>query len=93
MKNPTVNPFVYKYCHDLIDTKCSDDKSDDADMLECLIELKPEMKNKKCRASVEHLQLLRLKDFNFTPKFKSQCHEHVVRNCKKDKKMTAASVS
>ncbi|CAG7726469.1 unnamed protein product [Allacma fusca] len=84
MRNPTINPYLYKYCRQIIDNKCSEDKSEDSDLLQCLIELKPEMKksdDKKCRASVEHLQLLRLKDIYFSPKFKSQCHEHVVRNC------------
>lgn len=94
MRNPTVDPFIWRHCKDVIENKCSEEKSDDGDgdMLECLIDYKGEMKNKKCRASVEHLQLLRLKDISFSPKFKTQCHESVVRFCNNERPITAGKV-
>jgi Golgi apparatus protein 1 len=82
MKNPVVDPFIWRHCREYIEDKCSGDKSEDEDdVLECLIELKSEMKNKKCKVSVEHLQLLKIKEIRFTPKFKSQCQSDVVRYC------------
>ncbi|ODN04277.1 Golgi apparatus protein 1 [Orchesella cincta] len=92
MKNPTVDPFIWRHCRDIIESKCADEKSDDTDMLECLIDYKSEMKSKKCRASVDHLQLLRLKDINFSPKFKTQCHESVVRFCNDMRPITAGKL-
>lgn len=41
-KNPTVDPFIWRHCRDYIEDKCDEDKSDDEDILDCLIDLKPE---------------------------------------------------
>lgn len=81
MKNPTVDPFIWRHCREYIEGKCDGDKSEEDDVLDCLIDLKPEMKNKKCRISIEHLQLLKLKEIRFSPKFKLQCQSDVIRYC------------
>lgn len=82
MKNPTVDPFLWRHCRDYIEDKCGKDKSsEDDDILDCLVDLKPEMKNKKCRVSIEHMQLLKLKEVRFSPKFKVQCQSDVIRYC------------
>jgi hypothetical protein len=85
MKSPTIDPFIWKHCHEVIEQKCSEDKSDDQDLYECLVEQKHDMKNKKCRISIEHLQLIRLKQIKFSPKFKSQCEADVIRYCSNKK--------
>lgn len=55
-------------------------------MMECLISHKnePELKqDQKCRAAVEHFQLISLKNYHFTYKFKEACRPHVMRHCPK----------
>jgi hypothetical protein len=69
-----------------------DDEDDDEDVLQCLVKLKPDMKNKMCRARVEHLQLLQLKNIQFSDKFKALCHADVIRRCTEDKPVTASKV-
>lgn len=54
--------------------------------MECLIEHKndPDIrKDYKCRAAVEHFQLISLKNYRFTSKFKEACKPHVMRRCPK----------
>eukprot|EP00057_Strongylocentrotus_purpuratus_P032550 XP_788026.3 PREDICTED: Golgi apparatus protein 1 [Strongylocentrotus purpuratus] len=36
----------------------------------------------KCQASIEHFQLIQLKDYRFTFKFKESCHKDVLKLCK-----------
>jgi len=94
MKNPTVDPFIWKYCRDVIENKCSEDKSDDEDLLDCLAEQKHDIKSKKCKVSIEHFQLIKLKDVKrFSPKFKSNCESDVIRYCSsKDQQLTSNKV-
>lgn len=95
LRNPTVDPFIWRHCKDILEGKCGgvgvgdSDKSEEGDVLECLIDNKQEIRNKKCRSSVEHLQLLSLKDISFSAKFKQQCHESVVRFCNDKRPITA----
>lgn len=59
-------------------------KKDDDDVMECLISHKnsPEIKaNVKCRAAIEHEQLISLKNYRFTRKFKNACKINVARFC------------
>ena len=74
-----------------IENEEDDDEEEDS-VLQCLIKLKPEMKSKNCRARVEHLQLLQLKNFQFSPKFKALCHADVIRRCTDEKPFTASKV-
>lgn len=55
-------------------------------MMECLIEHKNEFDSRsdyKCKAAVEHFQLISLKNYHFTFKFKEACRPHVLRLCPK----------
>lgn len=61
-------------------------KKEEDDVMECLISHKndPEIKaNVKCRAAIEHEQLIALKNYRFTRKFKNACKSYVVRFCPK----------
>ena len=57
------------------------------DVMSCLIKSKqdPEM-NEKCRAGIEHHQLLTLKDYRFSFKFKQACKEDVEAICEEQSK-------
>lgn len=59
-----INPWIMKYCGKIIDTLCSHEEEDS--IMDCLIENKnnPVIKsNPSCRASIEHFQLISLKDY------------------------------
>lgn len=61
-------------------------KNDEDEVMECLISHKndPEIKaNVKCRAAIEHEQLISLKNYRFTRKFKNACKSYVIRYCPK----------
>ncbi|CAG9814540.1 unnamed protein product [Phaedon cochleariae] len=75
-----LNPFISKYCNMIIESLCGND----ADVMECLIENKNHAQVKArpaCRASIEHFQLISLKDYKFNNKFKMACKSHAMRLC------------
>ncbi|KAK9511032.1 hypothetical protein O3M35_005681 [Rhynocoris fuscipes] len=79
-----LNPIITSNCKEVINELCSNVQIKDQDVMDCLIEKKndPLMKlHLKCRASVEHQQLISLKDYHFTYKFKKACKVHVSRFC------------
>ncbi|KAL4715182.1 hypothetical protein ACJJTC_012229 [Scirpophaga incertulas] len=84
-----LNAIVNNNCRVPIERLCSSEfkaKKDDDDVMECLINHKndPEIKaNAKCRAAIEHEQLISLKNYRFTRKFKNACKAYVVRYCPK----------
>lgn len=58
------------------------------DVMDCLIKNKndPEMKSElKCRAAVEHFQLISMNDYRFTLSFKEACRSTVIRYCPKSR--------
>ncbi|XP_059622678.1 Golgi apparatus protein 1 isoform X2 [Phlebotomus argentipes] len=58
--------------------------TDEGEMMECLISHKndPGMREDlKCRAAVEHFQIISLKNYHFTFKFKEACKTYVTRFC------------
>lgn len=57
---------------------------DEGDMMDCLIKHKNEVdvrEDYKCRAAIEHFQLISLKNYHFTYKFKEACRTYVMRFC------------
>lgn len=80
-----LNPFISKYCKKMIDTLCNSENLNEGDtVMDCLIENKnnPLVKsNPVCRGSIEHFQIISLKDYHFTYKFKVACKPYVVRLC------------
>ncbi|XP_055943166.1 Golgi apparatus protein 1-like isoform X2 [Argiope bruennichi] len=72
--------ILHKHCNDLLAKDV-----DQGDLIQCLILHKnePEMKmNPKCRISVEHFQLISLKNYKFSYKFKEACKKDVLHLCK-----------
>ncbi|XP_015515645.1 Golgi apparatus protein 1 [Neodiprion lecontei] len=82
-----LNPVISSACEHIMEKHCEVELRagrDEGDLMECLIEHKndPDLrKDYKCRAAVEHFQLLSLKNYRFTYKFKEACRPHVVRWC------------
>ncbi|XP_038208318.1 Golgi apparatus protein 1 [Zerene cesonia] len=85
-----LNAIVSTNCRVPIEKLCSSELKSKTEMddgiLDCLIRRKsdPEIKtNLKCRAAIEHEQLISLKNYRFTRKFKNACKSYVLRFCPK----------
>ncbi|KOB78150.1 putative golgi apparatus protein cysteine-rich fibroblast growth factor receptor [Operophtera brumata] len=84
-----LNTVVNVNCRVPMERLCSSElknKKDEDDVMDCLISHKndPEIKaNVKCRAAIEHEQIISLKNYRFTRKFKNSCKSYVVRYCPK----------
>jgi len=68
-----------KHCDSLLKTG-----KDEGEIMECLISYKndPDLReDTKCRAAIEHFQIISLKNYHFTYKFKEACRPHVIRFC------------
>lgn len=78
-----LNPLIRSACSDALDKYCGNIMSgrEDGDVMDCLISLKNDVlkPNVKCRAAIEHFQLISLKNYVFTFKFKEACRPHVSR--------------
>ncbi|XP_041454489.1 Golgi apparatus protein 1-like isoform X2 [Lytechinus variegatus] len=72
-------PMLRKFCQDKLKAK----RVDEGEALKCLIEHKNDDEMEaKCQASIEHFQLVQLKDYQFTFKFKESCRKDVLKLCK-----------
>ncbi|XP_068621260.1 Golgi apparatus protein 1 [Battus philenor] len=84
-----LNAIVSSYCRIPIEKLCTSElkgKKDEDDVLDCLIAHKNDAEvkaNNKCRVAIEHEQLISLKNYRFTRKFKNACKSYVVRFCPK----------
>lgn len=84
-----LNPVINTVCKDAMNTYCSailNQDKDEGEMMECLISHKndPDLRqDQKCRAAIEHFQIISLKNYVFTYKFKEACRPHVSRFCAK----------
>ncbi|KZS17605.1 Golgi apparatus protein 1 [Daphnia magna] len=81
-----LNPFITTYCSRFLETHCQDemDDGDEGQVMECLVEYKMNTEttmNSKCRAAVEHFQLIALQDFRFSAHFKRACKLDISRLC------------
>lgn len=82
-----LNPLIMSVCQGVMERHCEAELkmgNDEGDIMECLIEHKnePDMRaDYKCRAAVEHFQIISLKSYHFTYKFKEACRLHVKRYC------------
>ncbi|KAM7332474.1 hypothetical protein ACRRTK_009182 [Alexandromys fortis] len=65
----------------------ADNQIDSGDLMECLIQNKHQKDmNEKCAIGVTHFQLVQMKDFRFSYKFKMACKEDVLKLCPNIKK-------
>lgn len=79
-----LSPIIMTYCQGAMNHYCDKESRDNGDMMECLIAHKndPEMRQDlKCRAAVEHFQIISLQDYHFSYKFKEACRPYVIRFC------------
>lgn len=86
-----LNPVISAACQHVVERHCEEVLKygkDEGDMMECLIEHKNDLdlrSDYKCKAAVEHFQLISLKNYHFTYKFKEACRPSVKRWCPKSK--------
>lgn len=81
-----LNPIIMSVCSEAMTTHCGHilKRKDDGDMMDCLISHKNDAdlrQDLKCRAAIEHFQIISLKNYHFTYKFKEACRPYVVRFC------------
>uniref|UniRef100_A0A672PTQ6 Golgi apparatus protein 1 n=1 Tax=Sinocyclocheilus grahami TaxID=75366 RepID=A0A672PTQ6_SINGR len=70
-------PVIQSHCHDV-----ADNQIDTGNLLECLVQNKHQREmNDKCAVGVTHFQLVQMKDFRFSYKFKMACKEDVLKLC------------
>uniref|UniRef100_A0A8C1QVT7 Golgi apparatus protein 1 n=1 Tax=Cyprinus carpio TaxID=7962 RepID=A0A8C1QVT7_CYPCA len=75
-------PVIQSYCHEV-----ADNQIDTGDLMECLVANKHQKEmNEKCSVGVTHFQLIQMKDFRFSYKFKMACKEDVLKLCPNIKK-------
>ncbi|KAH8373528.1 hypothetical protein KR009_012405 [Drosophila setifemur] len=82
-----LNPVIMNVCGEAMQQHCSailKSGKDNGDMMDCLIAHKNDAdlrKDLRCRAAIEHFQIISLKNFHFTTKFKEACRPFVQRFC------------
>ncbi|XP_058449131.1 Golgi apparatus protein 1 isoform X1 [Malaya genurostris] len=82
-----LNPVIMAVCGDAMQKHCAEilkTGKDEGDVMECLISYKndPDLRNDiKCRSAIEHFQIISLKSYHFTYKFKEACRPYVTRFC------------
>uniref|UniRef100_A0A667Z3W1 Golgi apparatus protein 1 n=1 Tax=Myripristis murdjan TaxID=586833 RepID=A0A667Z3W1_9TELE len=75
-------PVIQAHCHEV-----ADNQIDTGDLMECLVQNKHQKEmNEKCAVGVTHFQLIQIKDFRFSYKFKMACKEDVLKLCPNIKK-------
>uniref|UniRef100_A0A3Q1I7W5 Golgi apparatus protein 1 n=1 Tax=Anabas testudineus TaxID=64144 RepID=A0A3Q1I7W5_ANATE len=75
-------PVIQAHCHEV-----ADNQIDTGDLMECLVQNKHQKEmNEKCVVGVTHFQLIQIKDFRFSYKFKTACKEDVLKLCPNIKK-------
>ncbi|XP_061532924.1 Golgi apparatus protein 1 isoform X3 [Phycodurus eques] len=75
-------PVIQAHCHEV-----ADNQIDSGDLMECLAQNKHQKEmNDKCSVGVTHFQLIQVKDFRFSYKFKTACKEDVLKLCPNIKK-------
>uniref|UniRef100_A0A4W3HCX1 Golgi apparatus protein 1 n=1 Tax=Callorhinchus milii TaxID=7868 RepID=A0A4W3HCX1_CALMI len=76
------DPVIQGYCHEV-----ADNQIDTGDLMDCLVQNKHQKEmNEKCAVGVTHFQLIQMKDFRFSYKFKMACKEDVLKLCPNIKK-------
>ncbi|CAG01086.1 unnamed protein product [Tetraodon nigroviridis] len=75
-------PVIQAHCHEV-----ADNQMDSGDLMDCLVQNKHQKEmNDKCAVGVTHFQLIQIKDFRFSYKFKTACKEDVLKLCPNIKK-------
>ncbi|XP_064105225.1 Golgi apparatus protein 1-like [Macrobrachium nipponense] len=99
-KDTGLNAQLTLQCASVVPQICKSESqqpvgSEDGGLLDCLIRHKNvEVMGPypKCKAVIEHFQLLALKDYTFSPRFKEACSPDVAKFCNKPKPKNKADV-
>nr|XP_045603883.1 Golgi apparatus protein 1-like [Procambarus clarkii] len=97
-KDTKLNAQLTIQCAAAIPQMCKEESQpggDDGALMECLIHHKNVETMKlypKCRAVIEHFQLITLKDYTFSPRFKEACQADVAQLCSRPKPKNKADV-
>ncbi|KAK9869440.1 hypothetical protein WA026_003195 [Henosepilachna vigintioctopunctata] len=90
-RNVELNPYIMAHCRLEMKQLCGYVLGkDEGNVMECLISHKNDpviRENPACRASIEHFQIISLKNYKFTFKFKMACKKHGMRFCGSAKSM------
>ncbi|XP_028417927.1 Golgi apparatus protein 1-like [Dendronephthya gigantea] len=79
-----LDKVMVKHCSEMVKEFCSDllKKNDVDGILPCLYNNKYDHRmDKKCRAELDHRELIELKDYQFSSKFKKACRKDVQTHC------------
>ncbi|PAV55880.1 hypothetical protein WR25_13801 [Diploscapter pachys] len=84
-KDTKLNRVLVKACRPVIQNYCNqhiNEEIDHGDVMECLSMHKdaPEM-NSKCHSYVNHFELVSIRDYHFSYKFKEACEPDIVKYC------------
>jgi Golgi apparatus protein 1 len=86
-KDIRLDQALIKNCQAIIDTECADEKTDDGNLFECLVKEKNNPNtNEKCKAGIEHHQLINLEDVRFNYKFIRNCKPNIEEFCSGEEK-------
>ncbi|ELT94856.1 hypothetical protein CAPTEDRAFT_177499 [Capitella teleta] len=89
-EDPTLDRMLRDACSPMIKQFCStliSDNADPGEVMRCLVDNKYDPKMApKCRAGVEHHQIITLEDYRFSLKFKESCKDDVAHQCRGMKK-------
>lgn len=97
-KDTKLNAELTIQCASAIPQMCkgeSQSGNEDGALMDCLIRHKNVETMKlypKCRAVIEHFQLITLKDYSFSPRFKEACQGDVAQLCSRQKPKNKADV-
>ncbi|WAR13033.1 GSLG1-like protein [Mya arenaria] len=84
-----LDTILMKACTPMIKQFCGEglDKNAEAsEIMDCLIKSKNNADmNEKCRIGIEHHQIVQMKDYNFSHKFRDACKKDVLSHCKESK--------
>lgn len=81
-KDIRLDQILLKSCMPTIDEYCAEKREEKGELLECLIKQKnnPKMQP-KCKAGIEHHQLLNMQDVSLNFKFKKLCSAEITEHC------------
>ena len=81
-KDISLDQILMKACMPIIERACSDKKEEKGELLDCLIKQKntPGI-DPKCKAGIEHHQLVNLENIEFNYKFKKVCKPEIAEHC------------
>ena len=89
-KNAILNPVIASACHVTIDKECQEEveRKDEGLVIQCLIKVREDQgsdgMDEKCSAAIEHWQIISLKDYRFSFKFKEACRKDIASHCSTD---------